>query len=100
MSTPKFNRYWICDKSGIGRGQWRYFVGEYSGDKEYARDVILDFYEGWAIWADSYSLEIELDVVPPKEFVAKKISEAAESILYQTKQLEDFKTYYQGMPEE
>lgn len=88
----KFNRYWICDKSGSGREKWHYFIGDYNGDYEYARDFILYREEEWALHADSYSLEIELDVEAPQEFIKEKIVEYAEQVVYAQKTLDELKS--------
>ncbi|USV40920.1 hypothetical protein [Xanthomonas phage BUDD] len=91
-----FNRYWISGRGGHGWEQWKYFEGDFNGDKEDAWYEILHSRETWAVHCE-YSFDIELDVIPPKEFVENKIANAAEAILRSQKYLEDIKTYYQGM---
>ena len=68
-----FNRYWICDSSGIGHSKWRYFVGDFGDDLGYAREHILETFETWANHGCSYSIGIELDVQPDIEYVEKQL---------------------------
>ena len=83
MNKLVFNRYWITDRSGIGHGKWKYFVGDFENDKSYAKEHILETLETWAQWPESYSLEIELDVEPSKEFLETEL-----------KVYEDLQAYY------
>lgn len=62
-------RYWICDKSGIGHGKWTYLYMPGWTDKSDIKENIIHTHESWAQWADSYSMEIELEVDPPDEEV-------------------------------
>jgi hypothetical protein len=93
----KFNRYWICDKSGIGHGKWRYFSGDFEGDRSYAKSWIIETEESWAIYADSYSMDIELDVVPPKAFVEAELQNFEERAEQNARNAEELRNLLKEM---
>ena len=84
MKRLKYNRYRIWDRSGSGKGKWHYFIGNFGDEKyamENAKNHIIENLETWAQWqAESYSLEIELDVIPPIKFIEKKIKSVSNKI--------------------
>jgi len=59
-----FNRYWISDKSGMGREKWVYFGGQFDSPYE-AFEHVRDRYESWAQDPDDYRFRIELNVALP-----------------------------------
>lgn len=75
-----FNRYWISGRGGQGWGQWKYFEGDFKGDKEDAWYEILHSRETWAIHGE-YSFDIELDVVPDRKYVNSLIVAQARTII-------------------
>lgn len=91
-----FNRYWICDRSGSGRGKWLYFIGDFGDDKGYAREWVIERYETWAHHAESYIIDIELDVKPPKEFLEKKLKEHEDSLSYYNEATRSLKNLIEG----
>ena len=82
MSILKTNRYTICDSSGLGWDTWRYFTGDFQDDQAEAREYIIQYLETWAIYAESYSLKIELDVVAPSDYLKKKMEDLIEEVEY------------------
>ena len=65
-------KYWICDKSGNGREQWRYlYLGEWANDetsKDEVRSYIIDRWESWANYAERCSFGLEVtNVIPTAE---------------------------------
>jgi hypothetical protein len=62
-------RYWICDKSGSGKDKWEYLYIPGCEDFASCKDYIIECRESWAMHADSFTMEIEINVVPPKEEV-------------------------------
>lgn len=94
------NRYTCCDKSGIGYDKWEYFLGDFEGDLGYAREHIREVYESWTMYADSYSMRIELDVEPTIEFLESKFTELNESIQGKTKLIHSIMLKMAEMKEE
>lgn len=85
MKNFVVNRYTICDSSGIGHDKWRYFMGDFGDDVPYARDYIRENLESWTLYGCSYSLNVELDVEAPLEFLEKKFEELNEEIEWRKK---------------
>ena len=92
-----FNRYWICDKSGIGREKWLYFTGDFGGDLEEARWHILDMYESWAHHAERYHIDIELNVEPTKEFVEEEFRRTCDMVVHYNKRFHELEAILKGM---
>jgi len=75
-----FNRYWISDSSGLGVGKWQYFTGDFASfDDDELRHYILEEYESWVYYSDSYSFEVERNVKPTKEFLLEKLRSLMDS---------------------
>lgn len=59
-------RYWICDRSGIGHSKWKYIYEPSGFDSENeAEQYIIEKFESWAKFAESYSFHVELNTSPP-----------------------------------
>jgi hypothetical protein len=72
-------RYRICDKSGGGwnRDKWFYepwLCEEGEECPEEVRDHVIHTRENWAIYAESYSFESEVNATPPTEVIEKEIA--------------------------
>jgi hypothetical protein len=59
------NRYWMSDKSGMGREQWKYFEGDFAGDRAEALDHVISRYESWAQDPEDFRYGLELNVPRP-----------------------------------
>lgn len=69
IASEGWIRYWICDKSGAGHGKWKYLYMPGYTDPSDVKESVLAEHENWAIFADSYSMEVEVNVEPPMEEV-------------------------------
>jgi hypothetical protein len=69
-------RYRICDKSGGGwkKDKWIYEPWLCDEEPEDVREHIVYNLESWAVYADSYSFESEVNATPPVEVVEKEIN--------------------------
>lgn len=78
MNFTGWIAYTICDKSGIGSKTPNYLHlpwAEASNIGE-IREHILHEHENWAVFSDSYSMNIELEnVIPPRSEVLKYMHE-------------------------
>lgn len=68
-------RYRICDSSGIGwdRHKWLFSPGLDQNEPQTIEDLIIHNYEDWARWAQSYSFEFDVGLLPPLEKIEEKI---------------------------
>lgn len=74
--------YNICDNSGSGFDQPHYIycgnsINLADEDIEY---YIINEYENWAIYARSYSLKFERDVLPPDTVILNEINRFQKSM--------------------
>lgn len=69
-------RYRICDRSGGGwnNDRWLYEPWLCEDCPDGVREHVVQTCESWAIYAESYSFEAEVNATPPIEVIAKEIS--------------------------
>ena len=69
-------RYRICDKSGGGwnRDKWVYEPWLCEECPDGVREEIIRTRESWALFAERYSFESEVNATPPTEVVEKEIN--------------------------
>jgi hypothetical protein len=76
--------YYISDQSGCGANRPNYLYLPWEDQGE-IKDEIIENHESWVWDASSYSLEIELGIVPPAEVLDQEINKLSESIAWKTK---------------
>jgi hypothetical protein len=71
--------YYITDSSGSGfkTPHYEYYPSEEWADIHYQ---IIEVWENWALHARSYSLKVEMGVIPPIDVIEKEISNANKRI--------------------
>jgi hypothetical protein len=76
--------YYICDNSGAGFNRPNYEYLPYE-DWDEIKHQIMHNWESWVREAYSFSLKVEMGIVPPTEVLEKEIAKAAEAAERNTK---------------
>lgn len=66
-------RYRIGTSASLG--QWQYLNWDFEDDKEAAQEIIYQE-EQWILTAERASVYVEVNVVPPREIVEKRLKAA------------------------
>lgn len=88
-------RYRICDKSGGGwkKDKWAYEPWLCEDEElDEVREHIIHTRESWAIHADRYSFEAEVNAKPPIDVVEKEIAKRERKIVSILKSIEDLES--------